>query len=466
MNTARAACLVQALLCPLALAGQQSDQDLPPSAQQSNASGDERTETIFLPAPLGGFTVPLTKDEKKSPSPNLVTGSIGVQTVYTDNFSSAGTAALDDYQYSLVPSLGIQSFGEQTQWLLNYSGGVTVDQRLRGNTQQAHAATVDVRHKFSPRLTGEVRENYTMTSNPFTRIGSAPSLPTIAGPGQLSSFATPFPVTRIANISEADLSYRLTQHSAVGASGSFSLLHFRDVATSSGSLATLIDTTDTTGRAFYALRISPRQTIGAEYQLQDLKFGGGAARTVDHALFLFDGFTFTPNTTLSIYAGPEYTHTHNIIVLSAQQLGSVIPLLKDQWSLSGGVAYAWRTARNGVRVSGESGVSDANGWLGAARLNTASLELEKALSQRWIATLQLNYSDGRGIANPSSIKSRVTSEEGGLGFRYRPSRSLTATMDYRRIRQPHLGPFIQVIRPGYNEIQIGLTYQFQKAFSK
>jgi hypothetical protein len=78
----------------------------------------------------------------------------------------------------------------------------------------------------------------------------------------------------------------------------------------------------------------------------------------------------------------------------------------------------------------------------------------------------LTYSDGRGIAIPSNFKNRVTTEEGRLGFLYRLSHSVVATVEYSRIRQPHLGPLIQVIRPDYNEIQVGLTYQFQKAFSK
>ena len=111
-------------------------------------------------------------------------------------------------------------------------------------------------------------------------------------------------------------------------------------------------------------------------------------------------------------------------------------------------------------------MSDGNAWLGAVRLNTASLELQKALSQRWDATFALTYSDGRGIAIPSNFNNRVTTEEGRLGFLCRLSPAMTATMEYSRIRQPHLGPFIQVIRPDYNQVQIGLRYQFERALSQ
>jgi hypothetical protein len=463
-NTILKAFAACAFLLPLGLVAQPANQEPLVSTQQSKPSR-EKSESNILPAPLGGFIPPLTTTDQPSHSTDLFTGSINVHAVYADNASLEGPAALNDYQYSIVPAVGFQSLGAQTQWRLNYGGGITFDQRHLVNSQQAHAGSADVRHEFNQRLIAEVHENYTMTNNPFTQIGAGQSLPAIAGPGQLSSFAVPFPLTRTTNISGADLSYLLTKHSAVGVNGSFSLLHFRDLQALSGSLGGLVDTTDATGRAFYALRISRRQTVGAEYQLQDLKFDGGLARTLDHVLFLFDGFSLTRNTTLSLYAGPEYTHTHNIIVLSPTSK-SVIPVLQDQWSLSGGLAYAWRTTRNGVRVSGERRTSDGNGWLGAVRLNTASLELQKAISQLWNATLELIYSDGRGIAIPSNFRNRVTTEEGRLGFLYRLSRNVNATMQYSRVRQPHVGPFTQVIRPDYNEIQIGLIYQFERVLSK
>jgi hypothetical protein len=459
------ACLICVFFQPHTLVGQQADDGPLGAAQQQERSGTERTRADILPAPLAGSFASLTTDGQRSPT-SVFTGSIGLHAVYTDNASTGGPAALNDYQYAIVPAIGVRSFGDQTQWLLNYGGGVTADQRLPGHSQQTHTATADVRREFTRRLTGEVRENFTMTNNPFTQIGAGQLSPTIAGPGQLGSFVVPIPVTRIANISNADLSYLLTKHSAVGVSGSFSLLHFRDVKTPSVSLTGLVDSTDTTGRAFYALRISPRQTVGAEYQLQDLNFDRGLARTLDHVLFLFEGFTLTPNTMLSLYAGPEYTHTRNIIVLLPALSRSVVPVLDDQWSLSGGIAYAWRTKRNGVRVSAESSVKDGDAWLGAARLNTASVELQKAMSERWSTSLEVIYSDGRGIAIPSNFKNRVTTEQGTLGFLYRLSRNVATTMDYSRIRQPRLGPSIQAIRPDYNEIQIGLTLQFERAFSQ
>jgi hypothetical protein len=100
-------------------------------------------------------------------------------------------------------------------------------------------------------------------------------------------------------------------------------------------------------------------------------------------------------------------------------------------------------------------------------LNTASLVLQKALNVRWSATLDLTYSDGHEIGLPAIFgRDRVTTEEGLLGFSYRITPMLTANAAYARIRQPHLGPFIQVFHPTYNQVQAGLIFQYQRGLSQ
>lgn len=446
-------------LQPLVILAQETSPEPPSLPVQSSQP--------VLPAPLGGFSPTLTASGASSEQANLLTGSLGAYALLSDNTFTASSLALNRYQYSIAPAVGLELFGAHTQWLLNYAGALSVGQQLPGNVQQMQAATASVRHEFTNRLAIEARENYTITNNPFMPIAEAASLPTLGGPGQLSPFAVPSPVTQILNTSTADLTYRLSEHSATGVSGSFSLQHFSDVEGPSGSVGSLIDTTDTTGRAFYLREISPHQTVGAEYQLQDLRFDGGLARTLDQVLFLFDGISFTSNTTLSLYAGPEYTHTHDVAVVSPSFSVSILPFLENHQSLAGGFAYAWRTKRSGVRFSGETGVGDGGGWLGAVRLNTIHLQLQKTLNLRWSATLDLGYTDGRAIGIPASLREdRITTEEGLVGLLYQATAKVTANLQYGRIQQPHLGPFVQALHPNYNQIQVGLNYQFKKAFSK
>jgi hypothetical protein len=441
----------------------------PPAVQKQDAQSQaENAGGVILPEPLGGFSPRLTGfGESAAKQANLLSGSIGVRGLYTDNAFTSGIRTVDDYQYSILPSIGFRTFGQHTQWTVNYEGGVTIDQRLQANSQQSHGAAVDVAHQFTPRLASEFRQDFARTNNPFVQIGASESLPTVAGPGQLSNFAVPAPVTRIGSISSANAAYQLSQHSAVGVSGSFSLLDFRNDQLLVGAGGSLIDTTNTTGRLFYLRQISAHQTIGAEYQLQGLRFEGGAARTIDQTVYLFDGIAFRAGMSLSFYAGPERTHTHDII-LSLPGIGPTVrPGVSDVWSLGGGVAFAWRTLRNGIRVAADRGVTDGGGWAGAVRMTAARVELEKALSLRWTSTLQLSYSDGRIVAVPSNFPAdRITTEEGAIGLQCRITRGLFTTAQYARIQQPHTGAFTHAIQNNHNQLQVGFTYQFNKVFSQ
>ncbi len=460
-------CLALGLgLHPPVVTAQEESPAPPSNSQQSTPPPVERRTRPVLPAPLGGFSPGLTAEpEPTEARPNLLTGSIGVNGLYTDNAFTSGSKAVDDYQYSIVPALGFQTFGLRTQWTVNYGGGLTVDQRIPGNNQQTHGATAHVRHDFTRHLSAEARQDYTMTNNPFARIGASELLPTVTGPGQLSPFAVPSPVMRIGSISTANLMYQLSRHSAMGISGSFSLLHFRNDERPVGANGNRIDTTNAAGRAFHLRQISPHHTIGMEFQLQDLRFNGGIARALDQTLYLFDGISFRANMTLSLYAGPEFTHTHNAIIAQPGLAQALLPVVSDAWSVAGGFAYAWRGKRNGLRVSGDRGVSDGGGWSGAVRLNTAGLGVERALSSHWSATLELAYSDGHTIGVPLDL-GRVTTEQGLVRFVGRLTRNLSATAQYGRIQQPHAGLFTQTLLKNHNQIQAGLTYQFQKALSK
>lgn len=453
---------------PPSLMAQNENQASSASNQQETQPPSEDHKAIVLPAPLGGVSPHLTANpEDTLPRPNLLTGSIGVSGVYTDNAFTVGSKAVSDYQYSIIPGLGFQTFGSRTQWTLHYGGGLTIDQRLAGSTQQTHDATVAVSHSFTRRLAAELRQDYSITNNPFTRIGESQSLSAVTGPGQLSPFSVPSTATRIGSISGANLTYQLSPHSGMGASGSFSSQHFRDVQSPSGTTVGLLDTTTTAGRAFYLLQISPHQTIGTEYQLQDLRFAGGLARTVDHTLFLFDGISFRKNMTLSLYGGPERTHTHNVIFLDPNLTLSLAPVLADQWSVGGGLAYTWQGKHNGFRISGERGVSDGGGFAGAVRLHTASLEWQKAWGPRWSTTLELIYADGRSIAVPPNVSGgRITTEQGLLGFLYQLTPNVALTAQYARIQQPYAGPISKTVLPNHDQVQAGLTYRFQKVFAQ
>ena len=250
-------CLFTAASLPAALMAQEEKQPPQPDAQQETQASLENSGELVLPPPLGGFSPRLTSNPEAQDNRKLLVGGIDIHGLYIDNAFTVGSKAVSDYQYSILPSIGLRNSTPGTQWVLNYGGGLTIDQRASGNSLLQHNASAYMQHNFTRHLASEFRQEYDLTNNPFMQVGVGASLPTITGPGQLSPFAVPSPMTRMTSISSANLTYQLSQHSAVGTSGSFSLQRFNDAVTNAGASGNLIDTTAGTGRAFYLRRHPP-----------------------------------------------------------------------------------------------------------------------------------------------------------------------------------------------------------------
>src|SRR5262249_45734883 len=197
---------------------------------------------------------------------------------------------------------------------------------------------------------------------------------------------------------------------------------FRDVTVAPGVALSLIDTRTTTGRGFYALEVSQRHKIGFEYQLQDLRFQGNVARTVDQTIFVFDEISLKPNITLTLYAGPDRSHEHNnILLLESNQTTSVVPMINDAWSPAGGAMFTWRGRFVSLGLSGQRLVTDGIGSTGAVRTTSGSAELRKNFTNRWSVGVAYLYSDGQLLSSAANAgNSRLTLQQGSFILERRP----------------------------------------------
>src|SRR5262249_26500983 len=314
-------------------------------AQEKDTQRQTRDNQIMgVPAPLGG-TAPQLLPSGEGEVRNILRGGLTLGALYGDN-SIPVSGQRTEYQYSVTPSLGLQQTRPHTAWSLDYRGGLIVEHKPQEpgpSVENGTWATADVQHVFARRLLLELREDYIRTSNPFGYTRENQSVTALSGPGQLNSFIAVPAATRSTNVSSGSLTYQLTRHSSMGFSGSYSTQRFRDVTVAPGVALSLIDTKTATGRGFYVLEVSRRHKIGFEYQLQDLRFQGNVARTVDQTVFVFDEISLKPNITLTLYAGPDRSHEHNnILLLESNQTTSVVPMINDAWSPAGGAMFTWR----------------------------------------------------------------------------------------------------------------------------
>ena len=439
-------------------------------AQEQDRETQGRASSITsVPAPLGG-TRPQLLPTSEGEVRNILRGGLTLGTLYDDNAIPVNVQP-SEYQFSVSPSLALQQTRPHTSWSLDYSGGLTVKHRPQEtgpSIQNATSVTADLQHIFARRLQVELREDYLRTSNPFGSTEESASVAALSGAGQLNSFIAVPAATRIAEVSSGNLTYQLTHHSSMGFSGSYSTQRFRDVAVAPGVAPSLIDTRTATGRGFYALEISRHQKIGFEYQLQDLRFQGNVARTLDQTVFVFDEIALKTNMTLTLYAGPDRAHTHNnIFLLGSNGSTSVVRLIDDIWSPAGGAMFTWRGRFVALELSGQRLITDGSGSTGAVRATSASAELRRNLTNRWTAGVGYLYSDRPLlISSANAGSSRVTLQQGSLSLERRLAERLVVRGQYARLQQESTGTPAPLTTGNHNRVGVELAYEFARPLGR
>jgi hypothetical protein len=444
---------------------------LPPliAQEQDTAAKTHDISITAVPAPLGG-TSPQLLPTSQGEVHNVLRGGVTMGALYDDNAVIANTQG-SEYQYSISPSLAVQQTRPHTAWSLDYRGGFTIEHtplETGFSVQNATSATADLQHLFSPRLLLELREDYIRTNVLFGYTNETQSIAALSGAGQLNSFIAIPAATRTVDVSTGNLTYQLTRHSSMGFSGSYSVQRFRDVAVAPGVALSLIDTRTATGRGFYALELGQRNKIGLEYQLQDLRFQGNLARTVDQTVFLFDEVALTTNMTLTLYAGPDHAHAHNnILLLGSNQSTSVVQLVNDNLSPAGGAMFTWRGKFVALRLSGQRVITDGSGSTGAVRSTNASAELRKDFTNRWNVGLRYLYSDGRLLVDAANAgNSRITFHQGSLILERRLSERLVVRGLYTRLQQGGTGNPAPLTTGNHNRVGVELAYQFARPLGR
>lgn len=453
------ACIILASLAasPAALIGQEQN-----TQEQTHAP-----QILVVPAPLGG-TSPQLLPTGEAEARNLLQGGVTVGTLFDDNAAAVGTQRHDEYQYFVLPSIAFQQTRPHTAWSLDYHGGITIQQAAVNSdtlTQNSNSASADLQHVFARRLLLELRDDYVRTNNPFDSTqGQSPA--TLSGVGQLNPFLAVPAATRIANVSLGSLTYQLTRHSSTGIGGSYSSQRFHDVSSPAG-LVSLIDTRAAAGKWFYVYEISQSQRIGFEYQVQDLRFQGSAARTLDQTLFLFDQITLQSNMTLTLFAGPDRTHLHDNLLLRPNASASVVPTINDIWFPAGGATFMWRGRYLAMRLTGQRLVTDGSGSTGAVRATSASAELRKDFTRKWTISLGYLYSEGQLLGGlGGAANSRITVGQGSLILERRLAEHFVVRAQYARVQQVSAGAPAPLTTGNHNRVGLEVAYQFARPLGR
>src|SRR6185437_8666877 len=297
---------------------------------------------------------------------NVIIGSIEVGAHYDDNAVLGASPRQWDIGYGVSPSITFRETLPRFDWSLKYGPGFDISQNVAYRNQVTQNLGGEFTWRSSKHSALSVQQTYIRSTNPF-----AQSL-TQAGPtlGANNTIYLPS-FLRTTILSNGEFSYQPSEHTTIGIGGSFNHEGYRTTP-HSGPSTSLLYSQMATGNVYIAHQFSARNQVGFHYVAQVLRFPSQNARTTTHSFLISEQLTLSPATTLTLYAGPEYSLTFNQVVVNLGFIIVTIPVEANEWNASGGVIYSWTGQRVAIVLDYSRGISNGGGLVGAVNLNSGT----------------------------------------------------------------------------------------------
>jgi hypothetical protein len=432
----------------LATAGFAQDADVPkPVVVES--SGPAHLDSNAPPLAMGTDTE----------SGNVMVAGFSAGAAYDNHGLASGTPATysGDTRYFLQPSIGFQRRYATGEWTLTYTPGISISQHDSNNTQYTNNLAGDWNWKPNSRLTLHVRQDFSLTDNPFETVGRVDLLPGLGGPLG-PNYNGVLPETRRTSlVSNVDASYRLSEHSSVGMTGGFQKYDFDALNSTAGNFP-FINSKIISGSVFYSQQFSATVNAGVQFAYSDIYSSGAeVSRTQVAAPMLFVKWKPIPSAEVTLFGGPEYARTRDVVPLGL--LGSVA-VYGGSWRSTYGGTLAWSSGRSAFSVEGMRRISGGGGVMDAVQSTNAGAGYRARIGRKLLAELHSNWSDETaiGVLNPGSYF-RSLWAGGGPVLELR--RSLALRMEVAYVHQSQQG--MGAIAGNHVLVQGSLDYHFRKS---
>ena len=418
-----------------------------------------------VPMPANGARPTLTLLSEQS-EPNLLSIGISAGTVLDDNAFSSDEDNVSDLFYQLRPSIRVQQSRPRVGWSFGYTPGISVHQRLPDRGVLTHGLIFNVEGQPWRHVTIRFRENFRITTNPFESVDEG-SLPEFGEPNRPNeSIQTPTG-NRISNLASLDLSYQFSARSMIGIGGDYSEVRRRNLAGAEGSR--LLDKRRVLGRAFYAYRATRHQSIGLMYNFRKISNRKSSSRVLAHTLLYFHSFQLSPNSTFSLFAGPEYTEVRDQIVLDLDLFPAVSQLTFSAKSESvtgaGGLTYGWQANRTSFRLGLLRQVGGGGSLRGSSRVHRVQVGVRRQVARQWILNLSASYNDSETL-NLSTSSDSIRTARGRVGLTQRLGEHFRLRYQYSYVQQGRRGDLLGLRDEQRNRYSVSFAYQFTRPLGR
>lgn len=429
----------------------------PASASSDNAVVSN--DRMLTPPPVSGQTYPMAlSSEERS---NYLRGGLNFTSAYTDNaLGGLNATPVSDVSYSVYPSISLNESTSRMHSEFTYAPGFTFYQRITSRNEADQNASVNFQYRLSPHVTFSAVDSFQKSSNVFNQpdLGTSGA---VTGAAQGANFSVIAPLAdRLSNFGNVGLTYQFARNAMVGASGTFSILHYPNPAQVPG----LGDSSSQGGSAFYSLRISRMHYIGASYQYQRLMSypTGGQGETQTHTAFLF--YTVYPTTRFSIsfFGGPQYSDT-----IEPPFPPSTIRLPEARaWTPAAGASLSWQGRLNSFSMSYSHTISGGGGLIGAVHMDSGTAAVRQQITSHLSGSVGGSYVQNKLVGEFVAGSNNGHSVSGTASLQQQIGEHLSVQLGYTRLHQDYSSVTVLSANPNTNREFVSLSYQFSRPIGR
>jgi hypothetical protein len=416
----------------------------------TESEGETTDDLPHIPAMLGGRGTSLAFVSEMERS-NYLRGGVNIGASYDDNAQLAPSGGVGNTSFSVFPNIAIEQSTSRMRWDLGYAAGLTANQQLTNQNQVSQALRFDSEFRLSPHVNLRAAEDFFVTTGTFGAAAGSSFQPGQGGTN--GTLITPLANQRSSQ-TVLETNYHFALKDLVGASGSFSNLHYSNISPGAGTLG---DTSTAAGSGFWLHNLLRGDWAGISYRFQRITFDPSGETRVN-TFTVMNTLNIAKTFTLSAFVGPEYSNNHGVAATgpSAGQVSNF-----GNWAIAFGVDGGWHKERTSVTAGYSKRTSDGGGVLGAVRLQNVHAAVRRELSPGWAATFSGNQAlTTTSATSATSIKAASV----GASLERNIGRSLGFQVSYFHSFQNQSGSSdpSQNFDANRNRFFVTLSYQWAK----
>ena len=429
-------------------------------AQVADSSGAEAAATgpsgnegaMLTPAPISGqgYSMGFTSETRS----NYLRGGLMFTTAY-DSDATTGTNGqpISDVSYSIFPTISLDQTRSRLHWVFNYAPGFTFYQKTSSLNQADQNLGINLSYRLSPHVTLNVRDTFLKTSNVLNQPTSDLASPVSGGVSVPNNSVIAPIADTLTNNANVSMTYQFSANGMIGASGTFTNLHYPNEAQVPG----LYDSSSRGGSAFYNHRLSKMHYIGATYQYQMfLAYPTvGQSETQTNSIYLFYTVYPKPTLSISVFGGPQYSNT--------VQVG--LPTMTG-WSPAGGASMSWQGKLTSFAASYSRSINSGGGLVGAVEASTASGSFRRQLTRMLSMSVGGSYASNDVLDVLPAFNSGGQTISGNASVQRQIGEHFSVQVQYTRLHQSYNDIEAISIAPNRNRVAVNISYLFSRPLGR